>query len=181
MKKILITLAVIFILMPVVANADDRFKAGAWELAIGSSSSDLSITPIIGYFFHDNFEGIVHFDYNKTNLDYPSDLYDDTETTSMMFSAGLAYNIPTNTNIVQFVTGEIVYYSTEEDVKDSTTLDTIVDAVGIDAGFGLRFLIGNRASINASIDFGVLDIDADDTNVDMNSYNLGISYSLFLR
>jgi len=98
-----------------------------------------------------------------------------------MFSAGLAYNIPTNTNIVPFVTGEIVYYSTEEDVKDSTTLDTIVDAVGIDAGFGLRFLIGNRASINASIDFGVLDIDADDTNVDMNSYNLGISYSLFLR
>ena len=180
MKKILISMAVIFILMPIFANAGDRFNAGTWELAIGSSASDLSISPIIGYFLLDNVEGIVHFNYDKTTFDYLSEDFE-ADTTSMWFSAGLAYNIPTKTNIVPFVTGELVYYTTDTDVKDSSILDTSSDAVGIDAGFGLRFLIGNSASINASIDFGVFDIDVDDTNVDTTGYNLGISYSLFLR
>ncbi len=166
--------------MPVFANANDRFKAGTWELAIGSSSSDLSINPIIGYFFLDNVEGIVHFDYNKTNID-TSPAYADTETTTIMFSAGIAYNIPSKTNIVPFVTGELVYYSYDEEVKNSSQQDIYADAVGLDVGFGLRYLIGNRASINASFDYGVFDIDEDDMNIDLNGYSLGISYSLFFR
>ena len=177
MKKIFISLAVIIILMPVFANAADRFNAGTWELAIGSSSADLSLNPTIGYFFLDNVEGIVHFDYNKTNIDSSYD--SDYEITTMMFSAGLAYNIPSKTKIVPFVTGELVYYLYDKDVENSSSLDINSDAVGIDVGFGLRFLIGNRASVNASFDFGVLDLDEDDRNVDVNGYNLGISYSLF--
>jgi len=48
-------------------------------------------------------------------------------------------------------------------------------------GFGLQFLIGNRASINASIEFAIADMDVDDTNVDMSGHTLGISYSLFFN
>jgi len=59
MKKLLISLMLV-VFLPVLANAEDRFKAGTWELAIGSSSIDLSINPSIGYFLLDNVEGIVH-------------------------------------------------------------------------------------------------------------------------
>ena len=101
MKKLLISLMLV-VFLPVLANAEDRFKAGTWELAIGSSSIDLSINPSIGYFLLDNVEGIVHFDYAKVTIDYPSG-FEDYETTSKSFSAGLAYNIPTETNIVPFL------------------------------------------------------------------------------
>ena len=179
MKKLLVSLMLVVIL-PIFSYAEDRFNAGTWELRIGSSSIDFSINPSIGYFFLDNVEGKVHFDYTKLELDYPAG-FDDTETTSRSFEAGLVFNIPTNTNIVPFLVGGLGYYSIDEDVENSSTLDTSSDAVGFDAGFGLRFLIGDRASINTSIDYAVVDIDVDDTSVDLSGYDLTISYSLFFK
>jgi hypothetical protein len=96
MKKFIL-LVLIFLFYAEYANADDRFKAGTWDLSIGSSASDLSIIPSIGYFLLDNVEGIVHVDYSKLTYDYPPD-FSDSEVTNMMVSADLIYHIPTQSN-----------------------------------------------------------------------------------
>ena len=174
----------LIILIPVSVNAEERFKAGTWELSLHTSASDIDISPSIGYFILDNVEAIVHIDYSKITYDFPTG-DNDVDSTNYMFEAGVLYNIPITANIepaiVPFIIGEITYFRQKEDVENSTTLDSTFDGFGIDAGLGIRFLVGKIASINTSFMFGVADLDVDDSSVDVTGYGFDISYSLFFH
>lgn len=125
------------ILFPVMAHAaDDRFKQGAWELAIGLGSAGVS--PFVGYFLVDNLEGILHLNY--VHSDSSSGGF--TQKSDSVGVGGAAYyNLQTGTMAVPFFGPDVSYrYYSNSGYRS--------DSVFLTGDLGVRLLVGRQASVD---------------------------------
>jgi hypothetical protein len=181
MKNLALCLTVLFALISVPSYAQDqRFDQGSWEIGIESSASDLSLEPFVGYFIADNLEAVVHFDYSTTTTDFPTG-FQDLDTTNLVVSADLLFNIPTGTSIVPVIGGGLLYFSQTSDYDASTVNDSDDTGVGLSATVGVRFLVGDRASVNVAADAVFVQVEDNlaDISADGTGVGIGVSYSLF--
>ncbi len=126
------------LLFPILAQAaDDRFKQGTWEIAIGFGSV-AGVEPFVGYFLADNLEGILHFDYVHENLS-------NNGTTQKSDSVGVGgaayYNLQTGTMVVPFFGPDVSYFNSHSSGYKN-------DSVQLTGDVGVRLLVGQRASVD---------------------------------
>jgi hypothetical protein len=181
MKNLALCLTVLFALISVPSYAQDqRFDQGSWEIGIESSASDLSLEPFVGYFIADNLEAVVHFDYSTTTTDFPTG-FQDLDSTALVVTADLLFNIPTGTSIVPVIGGGLVYFSQTRDYDASTVNDSDDTGLGLRGVAGLRFLVGDRAAVNINAEAFLLQVDdnTNDLSADVTGVGIGVSYSLF--
>ena len=176
-----LSIAVFFLLVPAAVNADERFDKGSWELAISSNAIGLDLEPSIGYFLADNIEGIIHFDFTHRNDDLPSG-FADSDMDAFFISIGVRGHLPMHEVVVPFFGGGLTYFRQEQDVAGTTVGDIDQDGFAINGEFGIRILIGERASINPSVTLFLAEIDNNLSGVSLNrtGVNFGFSFSLFL-
>ena len=182
MKKIawFLSIMAISLLIPAFLYAEDRFDKGSWEIAVGSDAISLDLEPSIGYFLADNIEGIVHFDFVHRDDDLPPG-FADVDTDAYFIGIEALGHLPIGAMVVPFLGVGFAYYQQEEDVAGTTVGDIDQDAFVVNGEFGIRILIGARASFNPSINVGFAEIDDNLSSVslDRTQFGFGYSFSLF--
>ena len=77
--------------------------------------------------------------------------------------------------------GGLAYFSQTSDYDASTVNDSDATGVGLRGLAGLRFLVGDRASVNVTADAFFLQVENNlaDISADVTGVDIAVSYSLF--
>ncbi|MEO5657173.1 MAG: hypothetical protein ABIO65_07605 [Nitrospiria bacterium] len=136
------------LLLAVPAFAESPREQGGWELRLSSDTVN-DFTPQIAYYLADNLSAVLHIAYDniEAKIGTASD-----ETKEFDFGVGLELNFGTSASrVVPFVGASLAYVRFEEtDTTVFPTERTEISGPAFGLEGGLKFMVGERASVNVS-------------------------------
>lgn len=123
------------------------------------------------YYFAKNLGLGLIFQYQKSEVDAggPNDL----DSSTVFIGPQVIYHFPLNEKISLFVNGAVGYAELEVESEDA-------DGWGFQVGGGLKYFLTNSASINGSVMYQSLSMEADaGGDADTDGFTFGVGLSIY--
>jgi opacity protein-like surface antigen len=180
MKNAVAALVLCACLFPTAALAEDRFERGTFRISLNLNSADGDISPDVAYFVANNLELAVHYDSQAIKFETTASTPDD-HLNATAYGAAVLYDFPTGSRFVPFLGAGLVAYNSDVEVNGVTQSDTRQHQLTL--VIGVRFLIGNRGSIDLGISRGAGNRHnklPGGVGADITANQFGIAYSVFI-
>jgi opacity protein-like surface antigen len=185
MKKTVIVLLALFVPASLWAMDIDQGKfelSGTTAFNFSDTTTELdggtdvdvttySIELDGNYYFMKNLGLGLIFQYEKSEIDAggPNDL----DSSTVFIGPQVIYNFPLSEKVSLFVKGAVGYAELEVEGEEA-------DGWGFQAGGGLKYFITNSASINGSVMYQNLSLEADaGGDADTDGFNIGVGLSIY--
>lgn len=179
MNKYAMVMAAAFLTAaPAFGHDGPPMDQGSWELRLSSDTVN-DFVPQISYFISDHLAAVLNVAYDNNETDRGGT---PEETTEMSIGFGLELNLGmADSRVVPFIGGSIAYINDEETggVADVSASGA---AFGIEGG--LKFMVGERSSVNVSALYstGTFDTETGGVStgdVDLTRFAARLGYSLY--